>query len=53
VAVGGKISFDENEALRSAMDVFWAKGYAGSSLTDLTKSMGINKPSLYSAFGNK
>lgn len=53
VAAGRKKSFNENEALRSAMDVFWAKGYAGASLTDLTKSMGINKPSLYAAFGNK
>jgi AcrR family transcriptional regulator len=53
VAAGRKKSFNENEALRSAIDVFWAKGYAGASLTDLTKSMGINKPSLYGAFGNK
>jgi len=53
VASGRKKAFDENEALRAAMDVFWLKGYVGASLTDLTQSMGINKPSLYSAFGNK
>ncbi|AOW78932.1 TetR family transcriptional regulator [Colwellia sp. PAMC 20917] len=35
------------------MNVFWQKGYVGASLTDLTKEMGINKPSMYSAFGNK
>lgn len=35
------------------MLVFWEKGYAGASLADLTASMGINKPSLYAAFGNK
>lgn len=53
VVSGRKKSFDENVALRAAMDVFWAKGYVGASLTDLTQSMGINKPSMYSAFGNK
>ncbi len=53
MASGRKKAFDESVALRAAMDVFWAKGYVGASLTDLTHSMGINKPSLYSAFGNK
>lgn len=50
---GRKKSFSESEALVAAMQVFWAKGYIGASLSDLTKSMGINKPSMYSAFGNK
>ncbi|MBU2926324.1 TetR/AcrR family transcriptional regulator [Colwellia sp. 4_MG-2023] len=50
---GRKKLFDENTALNAAMDVFWQKGYVGASLTDLTKRMGINKPSMYSAFGNK
>jgi len=50
---GRKKSFDESTALNAAMDVFWKKGYVGASLTDLTKRMGINKPSMYSAFGNK
>lgn len=35
------------------MEVFWSKGYEGSSLTDLTEAMGINSPSLYGAFGSK
>jgi AcrR family transcriptional regulator len=53
VVSGRRKSFDEDQALGSAMEVFWAKGYVGASLSDLTKSMGINKPSMYSTFGNK
>jgi len=33
--------------------VFWAKGYEGTSIADLTAAMGINPPSLYAAFGNR
>jgi len=46
-------SFDRAAALRRAMEVFWAKGYEGASLSDLTAAMGINSPSLYAAFGSK
>jgi len=46
-------SFDMDIALDKAMEVFWTNGYPGTSLSDLTTAMGINKPSLYSAFGNK
>lgn len=42
-----------DEALGQALHVFWAKGYDGASMTDLTEAMGITKPSLYAAFGNK
>jgi AcrR family transcriptional regulator len=46
-------SFDRQAALRRAMEVFWAKGYDGTSLADLTAAMGINPPSIYAAFGSK
>lgn len=50
---GRKREFDAEIALEAAMQVFWQKGYAGASLADLIDSMGINKPSMYRAFGNK
>jgi AcrR family transcriptional regulator len=45
--------FCPDAALAAALGVFWAKGYEGASMTDLTAAMGITKPSLYGAFGNK
>lgn len=46
-------SFDVDVALDQALAVFWRKGFQGASLADLTAAMGINKPSLYAAFGDK
>ena len=45
--------FDTDEALERAVEVFWRQGYEGASVNDLTEAMGINKPSLYAAFGSK
>lgn len=46
-------SFDRDAALHTAMLVFWERGYATTSTTDLSAAMGINPPSLYAAFTNK
>lgn len=46
-------SFDLDDAVDRAARVFWAKGYEATSMADLVEGMGINKGSLYNAFGNK
>lgn len=45
--------FDRDEALECAMRLFWSRGYEATSISDLTKAMGITPPALYGAFGDK
>ncbi|MDW8847262.1 TetR/AcrR family transcriptional regulator [Erwinia sp. MMLR14_017] len=51
--MGRNREFDVEQALDAALGVFWSKGYEGASYSDLTKATGVERPALYSAFGNK
>jgi len=46
-------AYDPDAALARAMAVFWDGGYSATSLDDLSAGMGMNRPSLYGAFGDK
>ena len=46
-------AYDPVVALRQARDTFWRGGYAATSLEDLSAGMGMNRPSIYAAFGDK
>ncbi|MEE8586740.1 MAG: TetR/AcrR family transcriptional regulator [Acidobacteriota bacterium] len=45
--------FDPQEALNHALQIFWRKGYASTSLRDLTRAMGLSKSRLYDTYGDK
>ncbi|MCJ8518091.1 AcrR family transcriptional regulator [Pseudorhizobium tarimense] len=51
--MGRRREFDIEQALDAALCVFWRKGYEGASYADLTAAAGVERPALYSAFGNK
>jgi AcrR family transcriptional regulator len=46
-------AYEPEVALARALDVFWKEGFAGTSLDDLSAATGMNRPSLYGAFGDK
>ncbi len=45
--------FDEQQVLEKAMELFWKKGYNGTSIQDLVEHLGINRASLYDTYGGK
>src|SRR5580658_9273012 len=51
--MGRPREFDTDAVLEKAMRLFWAKSYEGTSVADLTETLGISRPSLYAAFGDK
>lgn len=46
-------AYEPIKALSDAMETFWRGGFSGTSLDDLSEAMGMNRPSLYGAFGDK
>ena len=50
---GRPLGFNHEQALESALQVFWSRGYEGTSVMELADALGIQKPSMYAAFGNK
>lgn len=51
--MGRHREYDVDKVLDAALCVFWSKGYEGASYADLTAAAGVERPALYSAFGNK
>jgi AcrR family transcriptional regulator len=53
MTVGRPREFDPDKVLETAMELFWEHGFDGVSISDLTDATGINRRSLYAAFGSK
>lgn len=51
--IGRPREFDIDKALERAIELFWRQGFDGTSLTDLTRELGLTRPSLYAAFESK
>ena len=51
--VGRPKQFERCDALASALEIFWTKGYEATSVQDLVDAMGVNRGSLYDTFGDK
>jgi TetR/AcrR family transcriptional regulator, copper-responsive repressor len=51
--IGRPRGFDIDEAVRKAQKLFWRQGYDGTSLAALADAIGVHKPSLYAAYGDK
>lgn len=51
--MGRSKEFDETNVLKSAMELFWQKGYEATSMNELLEQMGIHRKSLYDTFGDK
>lgn len=51
--MGRPRTFEPDDALEAALALFWRKGFDGTSYADLVAATGVERPALYSAFGNK
>ncbi|MFT3796107.1 TetR/AcrR family transcriptional regulator [Flavobacterium sp.] len=51
--MGRNLEFNKEETVKKAMNVFWEKGYNGTSMQDLVDAMQINRSSLYNTIGDK
>ena len=51
--MGRRREFDVEQALDAVLNVFWRKGFEGTSYADLVEAAGVERPALYAAFGNK